>query len=70
MTPRDFQLFALAKGLEFYAKHGFGLNTGYTPKNMLATASSITGKKYKRTQLLEAAADLRAEYERRLSNAT
>lgn len=50
----------VAHGLEVYAKYKMKVNTMYTPMRMLATATSITGKKYKRgkKQYLLAAADL------------
>lgn len=57
---RVYQALAVARGLDFYAEHKMRINKAYTPKNMLATASAITGKSFKRNQLREAAAALRA----------
>jgi hypothetical protein len=60
LTPRVYQALAVASALRTYAKTGLKVNTSYTPKNMLATAAAITGKTYKRGDLLKAADDLKA----------
>lgn len=49
----------LASALEMYHKTKIKVNRAYTPSNMLATATNITGKKFKRGQYLEAAKALR-----------
>ncbi len=46
---------AIAGGLRFYAKTGMRINRDYTPKNMLAFVERTTGRKFKRSQLVEAA---------------
>lgn len=48
----------LQSALRMYARTGMKANTAYTPTRMLAAASSITGKKYKRGAYLQAADDL------------
>lgn len=60
MTPQHFQIVVVAKGIELYLKTGIKPSRMWTPSNMLATASKITGKTYKRGQLAQAAADLKA----------
>lgn len=60
MTPQIYQALAVASALRTYAKTGMKVNSAYTPKNMLATASKITGKTYERGDLEKAAADLKA----------
>lgn len=42
-----YQATTLKVALSMYAKTGMKVNRAYTPKNMLATASRITGKTYK-----------------------
>jgi hypothetical protein len=54
-----FQATIIAHALEFYAKTGMKVNRAYTPANMMRTASSITGKKFKSRAYLEAAHALR-----------
>lgn len=49
----------VASALEMYAKTGIKANRMYTPKNMLVYVERETGKKFKRTQMLEAALYLR-----------
>lgn len=58
MTPRGYQAWAIAKAIRFYLKTGIPVNTAYTPRNMLATANQITGRTFKRGQLLQAASAL------------
>lgn len=41
-------------GISFYLKTGMKVNNAYTPTNMLAAASQITGKAFKRGQLQQA----------------
>jgi hypothetical protein len=50
---------ALASGLLLYAKAGKKPNRAWTPTAMLAAASKITGKRYKRGQCGLAADDLK-----------
>jgi hypothetical protein len=48
----------LREAIRFYLKTKMKVNRAYTPTVMLAAASRITGKPYKRTQLAQAQADL------------
>ena len=50
----------LASALRMYAKHRIKVNRAYTPKNMLAAATRITGLPYKRGDYLKAADDVEA----------
>lgn len=50
-----YRAMAIAKGLQFYAKTGMQINRMYTPKNMMAAAAEITGKKFKARDYLGAA---------------
>lgn len=54
------QAAVLKSAIKMYVNTGMKVNTAYTPANMLATASKITGKAYKRGQLKAAWADLEA----------
>jgi hypothetical protein len=54
-----FRLLVIAQGLELYAKTRMLPNRAYTPTAMLRNATAATGRKYKRGQYVEAAADLR-----------
>ncbi len=45
-----FRAKTLASALRLYAKTGMKPNRMYTPTNMLATAATITGQKFKRGQ--------------------
>jgi hypothetical protein len=54
-----FRLLVIAQTLELYAKTGIKANTADTPSNMLRNATEATGKRYKRGEYFEAAADLR-----------
>jgi uncharacterized protein with FMN-binding domain len=58
--PRLFQSVVIAKALRIYAKHKRQVNRAYTPTAMLRTASSITGKKFRRGQYIAAAEALEA----------
>jgi hypothetical protein len=49
---------ALRSAINLYVKTGLKANRAYTPSNMLAAASRITGKPYKRGGLKRASADL------------
>jgi hypothetical protein len=49
----------LASALKLYGKHRIKVNRAYTPKNMLAAATRITGKTYKRGAYLQASQDVR-----------
>ena len=42
-----YQVNVIKKALELYVKSGIQVNRMYTPKNMMATASVLTGKKFK-----------------------
>lgn len=42
-----YQAVALKSALRLYAKTGMKANRAYTPKNMMALAAQITGKKFK-----------------------
>ena len=57
---RLFQAMSLRSGLRLYANTGMKPNSAWTPKNMMALASSITGKTYKARAYKEAVADLDA----------
>ncbi len=48
----------IASALRLYAQTGMKANRAYTPSNMLAAATQITGKTYKRGHYLRAAFDL------------
>lgn len=53
-----YRAIALKSGLGLYVKTGIQPNRAWTPMTMLATASAITGKRYKRGQYVLAIADL------------
>lgn len=60
-TPQKIKAYraiVIKNALTFYAKTGMKVNTAYTPANMLKAAEEITGKKFKRGQYTEAAAEL------------
>lgn len=42
-----YQAIAIETALRMYARTGMRVNRMYTPKNMMATATAITGKKFK-----------------------
>lgn len=54
-----FQLIVITSAMRLYIKTGMRANRAYTPANMIAYASKITGKAYKRNGLTEAYNDLR-----------
>jgi hypothetical protein len=54
-----FQLIMITSAMRLYINTGMKANRSYTPANMLAYASTLTGKTYKRTALKEAYNDLR-----------
>lgn len=54
-----YRLLVIASALELYGKTGIKANTAYTPTAMFRNATAATGKRYKRGQYFEAAADLR-----------
>lgn len=63
ITGRDiplFQCLVVASAMELYAKTKMLPNRAYTPTRMLDFAESVLKVRYKRTQMLEAAAHLRA----------
>ena len=49
-----YQAIVLKHGLKLYAATGMKPNRMWTPTRMLALASEITGKKFKRGQYMEA----------------
>lgn len=55
-----YRAIALASALKLYANTGMKANRMWTPTNMLSTATSITGKKYKRGEYMTAHTDLKA----------
>lgn len=50
-----FRAKTIASALRLYAKTGIKANRMYTPTNMLAAATQITGQKFKRGQFEQAA---------------
>jgi len=55
-----FRAKTVASALKLYARTRMKVNRAYTPTNMLAVATEITGKKFKRGQYMEAAEALDA----------
>lgn len=55
-----FRARAVASALRLYARTGLKANRAYTPSAMLAVATEVTGRKFKRGQYAEAAAALDA----------
>jgi hypothetical protein len=55
-----FQCKVIARALRFYHDTGMKVNRAYTPSNMLATASHLTGQKFKRGEYIKAAEALDA----------
>lgn len=53
-----YQALAIKHGLVFYARHGVRINRAYTPKNMMAMATKITGRKFKPRDYMGAVAAL------------
>lgn len=49
-----YQALAIKHGLRFYARHAMRINKAYTPKAMLAMATKITGKEFKKGAYMEA----------------
>lgn len=47
INPQIYQCLAIASALRFYKTTGKQVNSAYTPKNMMSTASRLTGKKFK-----------------------
>lgn len=60
IDPSIYQALAIKAALRLYAKTGIKANRAYTPKNMIATASKITGRKFKARDYLGAADALQA----------
>jgi hypothetical protein len=58
MNPNIYVAISLKHGLKLYAKTGMRPNRSWTPTAMLRKATEITGRKYKRGQHGEAAADV------------
>jgi hypothetical protein len=54
VSPSMYQALAIRKGLQFYMQTGMKINRMYTPKNMLRTATNITGVTFKMRQYQEA----------------
>lgn len=54
-----FRAATIASGLEMYGKHRIQPNRNWTPKNMLAAATGITKKTYKRGEYLKASEDVK-----------
>ena len=44
---QTYRAIVIKSGLKLYAKTGMKPNRAYTPSNMMAVASEITGKKFK-----------------------
>jgi hypothetical protein len=59
-ATRLFAATALRGAIDLYVKTGMKVNRAYTPTNMLAAAARITGQAYRRGQLPQASADLKA----------
>lgn len=57
-----FQLIVVAGAIRMYLRHGIKASRNYTPANMMAFASGLTGKQYPRNGLKQAYEDLRAAY--------
>lgn len=53
-----FAAMVLVRAIRMYVSHGIKASRNYTPANMLAAASRITHKQYKRGQLAMAADDV------------
>ncbi len=62
-----FQAQTLARALKAYATSKMLMGRSWTPGNMLAAATAITKKPYKKGQYLTASVDLRVWYELMLS---
>lgn len=58
IDPQIYRALAIRHGLLFYHEHRRPINRGYTPKRMLAAATSITGIRYRIGQYQTAAADI------------
>jgi len=59
VDPNRFQRIVIAGALELYAKTGMKVNRAYTPKNMIATAERLLGRKLPKRDYLGAAKLLR-----------
>jgi hypothetical protein len=57
-----FQFVVITGAMRMYIVHGIKASRNYTPANMLAFASTVTGKQYKRNGLRQAYEDIRAMY--------
>jgi len=60
IDPSRYQAVVVKAALRLYAKTGMKANSAYTPKNMMAVATKITGKKFKARDYLGAADALEA----------
>jgi len=56
--PRIFQAVSIAKGLKFYAQHKGMLFKGARVKDLMRTASDITGNTYRPRDYMKAHDDL------------
>lgn len=54
-----FRAYVIASALEMYGRHKIKANRAYTPTAMLDAVQSMTGMRFKRTQMVEAAQYLR-----------
>jgi hypothetical protein len=61
---RDAQALIVRRAIILWVQSGIKANRAYTPKNMAATAGSITGKRYtsSKKSLQQAADDIAAKY--------
>lgn len=55
INPSVYQAIAVKHGLLFYSKTGMRINRAYTPKNMMAMATKITGQTFKPRDYISAA---------------
>ena len=60
----DMQAIVIRKAIQMWVNHGIKANRAYTPGNMAATASRITGLKYtsSKKSLQKAADDIKTMY--------
>ena len=53
-----YQCLVIAKALKLYAEHGIKVNRSYSPRNMMRTASMLTGRTYPARGYMKAHDDL------------
>lgn len=46
-SPRIYQAIVVKQALKMWIEHGMKVNRDYTPKRMVLTATTITGKSFK-----------------------